>query len=157
MIRKQNLTGFLMSDIQKGIEKEFQTTINNCGIFNRGDEQFNRISSITSFSHTEIGYIVLPILLGKKIILFNDYYKETKFINSPTRFYEISFVVEREKSEYKAKLKGLDSAINYIERYSGENTVRVIETSKTPFNEETSKIIDNIDNIDDAGYVLLCF
>jgi hypothetical protein len=43
--------------------------------------------------------------------------------------------------------KGLDSAINYIERYSGENTVRVIETSKTPFNEETSKIIDNMDKL----------
>lgn len=161
MKQKVEITEELINQIREGVEKEYCTIVNSCGIMRQGENEYEKISKegeINKYdTHPVIGYLVVPILFESNQVLYKTYNEENRYLNSPTRMMESWFNYESAKKKIEDKLKDADKILKTIESYSGEKTAGIVKIMDEPYLNESSKIIENMAEIDNSGYIFIYF
>ncbi len=139
----------LICEVEKAVEQQFDTKVNACGILRDGDEKLLSIlrneNSYSSF--LEVGYLVVPVLINQKKIIFNTYYKKWRFNHSPTRLREYGFDINTANLELNGKLQGVNYLLKFIEGFTSKTTISVVKFFAEPFENNPSKIVDDFDTL----------
>ncbi len=142
--------------IAEKIEANFKTLVNSFGVVHRSENEFSDIcGNIDGSNFFWVSYFVIPVEIDYELILPKKYWLDTEEFRSSTSIFDINTKYDRD--EYYSKLKSYDDLTDFIERHTSGASVVVTKITRNAHNENSSKIINGMDEIEDGGYLYACY
>lgn len=150
----------LLNEVNKRIsdkvESEFKTLVNSFGAIHKSESEYENICGRHDGSdYSWVCYFAIPVECDYKLILPKKYWAETKEFRGASSF--LSVVSKYGREEYYSKLKSYDELTDFIEKHTSGATAVISKIVREPYDENSSKIIDDMSEIEDGRYMYVIY
>jgi len=142
--------------IKSKIEDHFETVVNAFGNVNRSESRFKEFTPYQyQDKFTWCNYFLVPVDHEREIVLPKTYYKDIQEFSNYAAWFDYGSGIQRR--EYYNKLGSYIDLINFTNNYTGGASAVIVKTLQNPINTSSDKLINDNIEIEDLGYVVLCY